>query len=42
MKLGRSLAWDAQKQQIANDEEANRLLQRPYRSPWQHPMPQVA
>ena len=37
MKLGRSLTWDAQKQQIANDEEANRLLQRPYRAPWQHP-----
>jgi hypothetical protein len=37
MKLGRSLTWDAQKQQIANDEEANRLLKRPYRAPWQHP-----
>jgi hypothetical protein len=37
MKTGRTLAWDAEKQRIANDEEANRLLQRPYRQPWIHP-----
>jgi predicted dehydrogenase len=37
MQLGRSLTWDAQKQQIRGDEEANRLLQRPYRAPWKHP-----
>jgi Oxidoreductase family, C-terminal alpha/beta domain len=37
MKLGRSLTWDAQKQNIAGDDEANRLLARPYRSPWVHP-----
>jgi predicted dehydrogenase len=37
MELGRSLTWDAEKQQIAGDEEANRLLRRPYREPWKHP-----
>jgi len=40
MQLGRELKWDAQKGQIANDEEANKLLRRPYRSPWVHPEPQ--
>jgi predicted dehydrogenase len=39
MQLGRSLAWDMEKQQIASDEEANRLLRRPYRAPWKHPEP---
>ena len=37
--LGRTLTWDAQKQQVVGDEEANRLLRRPYRSPWVHPEP---
>jgi predicted dehydrogenase len=37
MRLGRSLTWDAERQQVVGDDEANRLLQRPYRSPWQHP-----
>jgi Oxidoreductase family, C-terminal alpha/beta domain len=37
MKLGRTLEWDAQKGMIARDEEANRLLRRPYRKPWAHP-----
>jgi len=40
MGLGRELKWDAAKQQISNDEEANKLLRRPYRSPWVHPEPQ--
>jgi predicted dehydrogenase len=39
MKTGRTLTWDAEKQRIANDEDANRLLQRPYRQPWIHPDP---
>ncbi len=39
MQLGRSLSWDPAKQEIANDAEANRLLRRPYRSPWIHPDP---
>ena len=38
-KLGRSLTWDADKQQIVGDAEANRLLRRPYRQPWIHPEP---
>lgn len=37
MKLGRSLTWDAAKGQVAGDAEANKLLMRPYRSPWIHP-----
>ncbi len=37
MKLGRSLAWDAAAGRVVGDEEANRLLQRPYRAPWVHP-----
>jgi hypothetical protein len=37
MKLGRTLTWDPQKQQVVGDEEANRMLRRPYRSPWVHP-----
>lgn len=38
-KLGRSLTWDPDKGRIAGDEEANRLLARPYRNPWVHPDP---
>ncbi len=37
MRLGRTLNWDAEKQQVAGDDEANRLLQRSYRQPWIHP-----
>jgi predicted dehydrogenase len=37
LQLGRSLAWDAEKQQVVGDEEANRILRRPYRQPWVHP-----
>jgi predicted dehydrogenase len=37
MQLGRSLTWDAQQGRIARDDEANRLLRRPYRKPWVHP-----
>ena len=36
-QLGRPLAWDAAKGQVANDPEANRLLKRSYRQPWIHP-----
>lgn len=37
MKLGRSLKWDAQAQKVVGDDEANRLLHRPYRNSWVHP-----
>jgi predicted dehydrogenase len=39
MKLGRSLRWDSDRQQIVGDDEANQLLRRPYRAPWVHPEP---
>jgi hypothetical protein len=34
MKLGRKLRWDADKEQVPGDAEANALLTRPYRKPW--------
>jgi predicted dehydrogenase len=37
MQLGRSLQWDHARGLVAGDDEANRLLRRPYRSPWIHP-----
>ncbi len=37
LKTGRTLAWDPASQRIADDDEANRLLRRPYRRPWTHP-----
>lgn len=37
MKLGRSVAWDGQKETIANDPDAAKLLRRDYRQPWQYP-----
>lgn len=37
LQLGRTLTWDATAGKVANDEEANRLLARPYRAPWVHP-----
>src|SRR6185369_13025232 len=36
MQLGRTLQWDAAKQRVVGDEEANKLLRRPYRKPWVH------
>ncbi len=36
-ELGRSLNWNADRQQFENDEEANRLLRRDYRQPWEYP-----
>jgi predicted dehydrogenase len=37
MQLGRTLTWDSAKQQVVGDDEANKLLRRPYRKPWVHP-----
>lgn len=37
MELGRTLKWDPTKGRVVDDEEANRLLRRPYREPWVHP-----
>jgi len=39
VQLGRSLEWDATNSRVMGDEEANRLLRRPYREPWVHPDP---
>ncbi len=39
MGLGRSLQWDHAKGVVVGDAEANRLLRRPYRAPWEHPDP---
>ncbi len=37
MQLGRTLTWDAAKGQVVGDAEANSLLARPYRKPWERP-----
>jgi predicted dehydrogenase len=39
MQLGRTLTWDPQKHRVVGDDEANKLLRRPYRAPWKHPEP---
>lgn len=36
-RLNRTLTWDAAKQVIERDDEANRLLRRAYRQPWVRP-----
>jgi len=33
-RLGRKLRWDPEKEEFANDSEANRMLNRAMRSPW--------
>ncbi len=37
LQLGRTIAWDADKGRVRDDEEANRLLRRAYRQPYAHP-----
>jgi len=39
MQLGRALQYDHKKMEVIGDPEATKLLQRPYRGPWEHPMP---
>ncbi len=34
IRLGRPIQWDPQKEQIVNDAEATKLLNRPLREPW--------
>jgi predicted dehydrogenase len=36
-KLGRSIEWDGAKEVIVGDAEANKLLSRKYRKPWDYP-----
>ena len=37
VRLGRKLKWDPKAEQFLNDPEANKLLDRPRRNPWQLP-----
>ena len=37
-KAGRSIQWDAEKEQIIGDPEASKLLSREYRGPWKYPV----
>lgn len=34
LRTGRKLTWDAAKEEIVGDEQANAMLVRPYRAPW--------
>lgn len=34
LRTGRKLRWNLEKQEIADDREAGRMLSRPYRAPW--------
>ncbi len=38
LKLGRSIEWDGESEVVVNDKEANQLLTRPYRGPWEYPV----
>ena len=37
LKLGRSVQWDGAREVVVGDDEANKLLKRPYRKPWKYP-----
>ena len=37
MLVGRKLKWDARDERILGDEDASKLLSRPYRAPWKLP-----
>jgi hypothetical protein len=37
LKLGRSIQWVGEEEVVVDDKEANQLLTRPYRGPWQDP-----
>ena len=37
LKIGRSVEWDAEREVIVGDSEANKLLCREYRKPWVYP-----
>ena len=41
LELGRTLHWDPEAHRVLGDDEANGLLARPYRSPWEHPTPET-
>jgi predicted dehydrogenase len=37
MKLGRTLTFDPKTRRVVGDDDANKMLARPYRGPWVHP-----
>ena len=37
LKHGKSIQWDGEKETIVGDAEANKLLSRKYRGPWEYP-----
>jgi hypothetical protein len=37
-KAGRSIHWDAEKEEIIGDAEASKLLSRAYRGEWKYPV----
>jgi predicted dehydrogenase len=34
LRTGRKLVWDAEKEEVVDDKQANAMLVRPYRAPW--------
>lgn len=40
MDVGRTLIYDPEKRIVENDDQATKLLARPYRDPWVHPTPE--
>jgi hypothetical protein len=40
MKLNRPLSYDSKSRLVKGDAEATKLLQRPYRKGWRHPLPE--
>jgi predicted dehydrogenase len=41
MKTGRTLRYDPKNRLVLHDAEATDLLTRPYRTPWNHPLPET-
>jgi predicted dehydrogenase len=37
LKLGRTLTWNPHSHRVMHDDQANKLLKRTYRAPWDHP-----
>ena len=37
LRVGRSIEWDGEKEEIVGDPAANNLLKRGYRAPWKYP-----
>ena len=34
LRMGRKVVWNAEREEIVGDQEANAMLARPYRAPW--------